>query len=280
MSSPPVLDVMAAQRAWAERSGLQTDARGYLPDVQTNLCQDLSANARAAFEAGDGAEMDDREGRPAKMRSLISSSALAANVFDYWSGRDLAPLLQALGVEGRAVDLQFERKLPTGARGKAPNLDIVLTLDDGRLVGIESKFTEWMTPKPGMPASLAPYLRDHESPWTRAGLPAADRLARAVHDGHEWFRLLNVPQLLKHALGLARASAPGWTLRYLYFDGTGPTAAEHAREIDRFAGAVGRDLGFAALSYQRFVGALADAGGEAPAYTHYLRDRYFPPPAR
>lgn len=267
---------MAAQRAWAERSGLQADARGYLPSVQSNLRQGLTPEARAAFEAGDGAEMDDGEGRPAKMRSLISSSALAANVFDYWSGRDLAPLLQALGVDGRAADLHFERKLPTGARGKAPNLDIVLTLDDGRLVGIESKFTEWMTPKTGMPASLAPYFRDDESPWARAGLPAADRLARAVHDGHSQFQHLDVPQLLKHALGLGRASPPGWTLRYLYFDGVGPTAAEHAREIDCFASAVGAELGFAAMSYQSFAVALAGAGWPAPEYTTYLRDRYFP----
>ena len=159
---------------------------------------------------------------------------------------------------------------------RAANLDVVLTLADGRLVGIESKFTEWMSVTAGMPARLAPYLGERDSFWSRAGLPAADRLARAVHEDCEAFRYLDVPQLLKHALGLARASAPGWALRYLYTEGSGATAEEHAREAVRFADAVAAELAFAAMSYQSFVPALTGAGDAAPEYGAYLRDRYFP----
>lgn len=212
------------------------------------------------------------------MRSLISSSALAANVFDYWSERDLAPILRALGVDGRATELRFERKLPTGARGKSPNLDVVLTLDDGRLIGIESKFTEWITPKTGMTTSLAPYISDEGSRWSQARLAAAARLARAVHDGEEKYFHLDVPQLLKHALGLAKASTTGWALHYLYFDGQGEVAERHAEEIERFTLAVGAELTFAARSYQSLVDSLGEAApNEHAEYIAYLRDRYMGP---
>ena len=276
-SDNPAAGVRNAQRAWAARSGLTPDEKDYLPDVASNLRAPLSAAAEQAFRDGDGAEFDDQDGRAAKMRSLISSSALAANVFDHWSGRDdLSPLLAALGAEGRATDIRFEEKLPTGARGNPPNLDVVLSLEDGRLVGIESKFTEWMTPKGDLAAKLTPYLGKDASYWSRAGLPASDRLAREMTDGRSTFAYLDVPQLLKHALGLARKSAPGWLLRYVYFDAPGLVAGEaHAREIAQFEAAVGDELSFRAVSYQRLLAAVATpAAADDEAYHRYLADRY------
>lgn len=271
--------VLAGQRAWAADRGLSPDERGYLPSYQANLRAPLSDGTRAAFDQGSGSELRDGPKRPAKMRALHSSSALAVNVFDFWSGRDLGRVLRALGIEGAATSPPlFEKKLPTGAGGTPPNLDVVFPLADGRLVGVESKFTEWMSPKTAMAASLAPY-RDvaGSSYWSRAELLAAHALVEAMVAGRQIFSYLDVPQLLKHSLGLVRASAPGSELRYLYFDAPGAEHDTHLREIDLFDAAVGSELRFRAMSYQALVAALQPARDHAEvAYFVYLRDRYFP----
>jgi hypothetical protein len=159
MTPPPDLAaVLTVQRSWAARQGLAVDARGYLVDVRSNLRDALSPDTEAALNRGSGSELRDQPGRAAKMRALHSSSALAVNVFDFWSARDLDRVLAALGVQGRGTGLSFDEKLPTGARGTPPHLDVVIRLEDSRLVGVESKFTEWMTAKRDIAASLAPYV--------------------------------------------------------------------------------------------------------------------------
>ena len=78
----------------------------------------------------------------------------------------------------------------------------MVTLADGRPVGVGSEFTGRTTARTRMPASLAPSLGEQDTVWSPAGPPAADRLARAVHEGRE-LRHLDVPQLLERVLGLA-----------------------------------------------------------------------------
>jgi hypothetical protein len=270
--------VLATQRGWALQAGLHPDARGYVGAVSDNLRVPMSERARAAFDDADGGEMLDADGKPAKMRALHSSSALAINVFAYWEDRsDLTPLLSAMSVDAGAGTLEFERKLPTGARrGKPPNVDVVISTTTGLLVGVESKFTEWMTPKLALGKSLAPYIDGAESYWSRVGMAAAHSIALDVHRGTAKYRYLDVPQLLKHCLGLARASGPGrWLLRYVYFGATGgdiPT--EHAKEIARFAERVQPDVDFSAVSYQALAASLARDDTIDPAYLTYLRERY------
>jgi len=72
------------QCQWAEALGLKPDARGYLATVEGNLLQPLNESTRKAFENGSGSELQDTPSRPAKMRALHSSSALAVNFFDSW----------------------------------------------------------------------------------------------------------------------------------------------------------------------------------------------------
>jgi hypothetical protein len=211
------------------------------------------------------------------MCALISSSALAVNVFDYWTGRELAPLVLALGVDGSARSFEFEGQLPTGAGGIPPNLDVLFHLQSGGLLGVESKFTEWMAPKSRMGASIDPYVDEGDSYWKTAGLPACDLLARAIQaSGEPPFRHLDAPQLLKHALGLRRAAKDGaeWHLRYLYLDRPCPARERHEREITIFSNAVGAELHFSAIAYQELIRSLVYAGAVDVYYEAYLRDRY------
>lgn len=275
-SAPARAAILASQQAWARGRQLSADQQGYLANVEDNFFQPLSPVARKAFEEGSGCELRDRDGRPAKMRALHSSSALAVNVFDFWTSRGLGPVLRALEIEGDATDFAFERKLPTGKGGTPPNVDVVIPLADRRLVGIESKYTEWLTPKPAMAKSLTPYCDEGESSWSGAGLGGCHGLVSGMKSGSATFSWLDVPQLLKHALGLRRAAASGWFLRYLYFDAPGREGDEHRAEIARFEAAVDEELRFKALSYQAFIARLEPlADAEAARYVSYLRSRYF-----
>jgi len=269
--------VLNAQRDWAAGKGLTIDDRGYLSDVSLNLHGGLSPAVRAAFEEADGNELTDRSGRPAKMRALISSSALAVNVFQHWTLRDPEPLGPVLGLPGVVTHVEFERRLRTGAPGTPPNLDVVLTLADGGMVGIESKFTEWMKRDDGQAGSMAPYFRASPSLWERAGLVACAQLARAVYEQEERFAYLNVPQLLKHALGLRGAGAATWSLGYVWYDLDGVAGEQHRQELRRFADAVGKEVALWSLSYQELFTALERVPGIDHAYLSYLVRRYGAP---
>ena len=246
MSSKAILQL---QRDWASGVGLPVDTRGYLPSVEANFCAPISAKAREAFEAADGGEMRDAVDRPAKMRALHSSSALAVNFFDYWTDRDAAPLSAALGVGEKIVDIAFERKFPTGLQGNAPNLDVVIKCASGRLIAIESKFTEWMYPKQKV-AFKPKYFPENVELWTQRGLPKAQSLASDINAGRVSFTFLDAPQLLKHVLGIAGWSEAPVSLMYLYYDGDEPASSQHAAEIQKFAELIDAKIGFQARTYQ------------------------------
>jgi hypothetical protein len=248
------------------------DERGYVKTVERNLRQPLSAKARAAFEAGDGGELTDSRSRPAKMRALHSSSALAVNVFDFWTTRDPAPLAKALQLDHPIVEVAFEGKLGTGLPGNPPNLDVVLTCAHKTVVAIESKFTEWMSAKPRRHAAFKPKYFPADAPlWLGRGLPKAQQLA----EERRHFTYLDVPQLLKHTLGLKSQDFVGSSLLYLYFDAAGPEAEEHRREIARFQQQLDAAVGFRALTYQDLVARLAAARTEDMGpYLEYLTSRY------
>lgn len=274
MTQSPSSGVEHAQRLWARNAGLQVDDRGYLTDVAQNLFGGLSAEVRAEFEQADGAELVDRDGRPAKMRSVISSSALAVNVFQHCRLSDPAPIGHALGLPSAATSIAFEQRMRTGAGGTPPNLDVVITTSDGDIVGVESKFTEWMSRKTGQAVSMAPYFRKPETLWGRGGLTECERLARDISDGKKNYEYLDAQQLLKHILGLHKQKARPWALLYVWYDADGETGETHRKELADFGARVGAELAFRAISYQSLAQALAVQAQDSPEYLAYLKVRY------
>lgn len=270
-------DVLRHQRRWAKSAGLHVDTGGYVDSVDANLQQPLSPSTRAAFERGGGSELRERGAAPPKMHALHSSAVLAVNFFDRWTGKDAHPLLEAFGIDGELESLDFEARFPTGLPGNPPNLDVTLELRSGKVVAIESKFTEWLTPKrPNRPPFKGKYFEGGMEFWARQGLPKCQRLAAALMDRSERFRFLDVPQLLKHALGLATQRPGKFALRYLYFDLDGPVGDQHRAEIDRAIGLVGDDLEFGASSYQDLYRKLCGRETVEAGYLDYLGRRYFP----
>jgi hypothetical protein len=270
--------LLRRQRSWARRAGKIIDAAGYLPTVNDNLRQPLSATALADFLARGAAEFHDADpdsgGRHrARMRAVHSSTALAVNVFDCWNSANRAPLAEALGLSAPIRAISFEPHLPLGLAGNPANPDILLELESGDLVAIECKFSEWLVPR----RERAGLFNDRYFPpgravWREAGLPACQELADDLQSGLDYFRYLDGRQLLKHALGLQAGRAEPLSLFYLYFDWPGPLGELHRAEIARLAGRIGTELGLRTLTYQNLVSKL-DA---APAvdYREYLERRY------
>jgi hypothetical protein len=269
--------LLASQRRWAGARKLTVDERGYLPSYTDNLWRPLSLTAMECYDRGSGSELRPGRSRPAKMCALHSSSALVANVFDYWSERNTAPLLEALGAGLADEPPRFEAQFPTGLDGNPPNLDITVRLRTGTTLAIESKFCEWVTPKS---AAKPPFKDKYFFPvpdlWARAGLPLSQRLASAIQGSDERFAHLDAPQLLKHALGLGMNLKDQFELWYLWYDWPSPESEKHRAEIERFESRVGLELRFRALTYQELFRALSErCGGEHADYLEYLRRRYF-----
>jgi hypothetical protein len=205
------------------------------------------------------------------MHALRSSAALSVNVFDYWRTCDPGPLQYALDLRERITRVSFEEQFPTGLRGNPPNVDVLLTLEGNHYVAIESKFTEWLTPRD---RTIDPkYFPRGLDLWTRENLPNCQALAETMKDDAP-FKFLDVPQLLKHALGLARQKR-SYEICYIYFDLNCPESEIHAGELARFAGLIGSEIRFRALTYQRLFTRLSQMmrADDAP-YMDYLTARY------
>jgi hypothetical protein len=267
-------DVLARQSLWARSRSLSPDSRGYLPTYAANLFKPLSDEALACFQKGSGNELLDIGDRPAKMRATHSSSALAVNVFDYWSDSPDA-VLNALGLPTPAVRLAFESQFETGLGGTPPNLDVCFELANRTVIGIESKFTEWLTPQPLKKELFKPkYFPAGPGLWGGRGMQSAQTLAEDLRDGRLRYRYLNAAQLLKHALGLSCSAKP-FHLVYLYFDVRGREGEAHISEVQDFAARLGGDVSFHYRTYQGLFELLQQNSQPHDDYVNYLRSRYF-----
>jgi hypothetical protein len=274
VTASPKKDLQRRQRRWAESAGVAHDSLGFVRELEANLRAPLSAATRAAFERGS--ELEPRSARPARIAALHSSAALVANVFDYWSARDTSGLSAALGFAREPCTLSFEEAFPTGVDGEPPYIDVALRFGSGRIVAIESKFSEWLARRRPSRVDLKPkYFAAARALWRGAGLPLCQELADDVRAGRERFAHCNAAQLLKHALGLARAAGARFELRYLYYDWHGRQAAAHRAEIERFGLRVGGEIRFTASTYQDLFRALRRDPAVDADYLNYLGRRYF-----
>ena len=200
-----VREIKRAQQVWASTKNIPIDSQGRVRDVASNLQRLLSLSARRAFEKGAGSEL------AGNMRALHSSSALVANFCDYWTDREMAPLLSAMGIcPDGGESLDFEVPFSTGLRGTPPHLDVVLTFSSGFVVASEAKFTEHLGRSTKGKAKFAPsYLPKADGLWRSKELYECQLLAEELRaqealPDRTGFSYLDSGQLLKHALGLAK----------------------------------------------------------------------------
>src|ERR1700722_12158474 len=103
-----LLQIKEEQRRWADARKIERQGDSVLV-LENNLYQPLTPRTRAQYERGDGDELG-KDGKRGKMFSLRSSSALVCNVFDYWQGHALAPVLEALQITEQANEIALEQK--------------------------------------------------------------------------------------------------------------------------------------------------------------------------
>ncbi len=108
------------QAAWSRGRPVDPARSGYTADLGVNLfLGKLRTATEREFREADGAELEDTARRPAKMRALVSSSALAVNFFDAWRDSPPGDLGKALGLGALPESLSFEYKplrYPVGPR--------------------------------------------------------------------------------------------------------------------------------------------------------------------
>jgi hypothetical protein len=123
--------------------------------------------------------------------------------FDPWRDADKTQLAAALGLAAPIVELGFEfkpKRYPV--RPRSPNLDLLIRLENGQAVGVESKFSEPFRSDDGHGVLSARYFSSGKALWTVANLEGAQALADGLRP--QWAHL-DTAQLLKHLLGLAHA---------------------------------------------------------------------------
>ena len=271
--------ITSVQRLWAHDRERDERWSDYLRRIEDNLfLGKLGAQTQSEFEQADGSELRDSSRKPAKMRALTSSSALAVNFFDAWRGVDLRALQRALGFSSDISDFRFEfktRNYPVGPR--SPNLDLLIRLKSGDAVGVESKFTEPYSSDDGHGVISARYFPPGTSLWTASELPSAQRLADRLKP--DWI-YLDVPQLLKHFLGLAQDPERPRTLFYLWYDTDGSDAVAHRAELERFETAIKDEhIVFRHRSYQSIFAELEPRDEPISGWYAYMSNRYFSSPA-
>jgi hypothetical protein len=268
-------DLKRAQRRWADARGVEYDAQGCVRDLADNLLTPL--DAVALDELARGSELTPGVVRPARLFSLCSSAALVVNVFGHWRSRDPASLLAALGIEGTAgARLAYEEPLPTGLAGDPPSIDVAFRLPGGRCVAVESKYGEWLVPRPRNKRIFKDkYFPPDAAVWADAGLPRCQSLAEDLQAGRERLKFLNAAQLMKHALGLKRNCAPDSALVYLYYDRAGRETATHRAELEHVMARVRPEVDLRVTTYQALFRAVREDTAAAPEYLAYLEGRYF-----
>lgn len=228
---PALLDIIKSQIR--SSASVPSDNKGYVKRLTDNL---LAGVRLEHFEQdlrnGGGRELEN------KFLALHSSSAFAINYF--------APFrkdLSSLSILGKQCfrSFQFEKALPTGLKGTPPNLDVYLQGDE-EVIGIESKFLEYYTPK----------VAHYSDSYSRQRLSLAEDCwwqvleeSKAAGPSH-----LDVAQLVKHYLGLIpllNHGVGGWipkevTLLYLFWEPTNGHDIEecqsHRRDIEQLASKV------------------------------------------
>ncbi len=247
----------------------------YVREIEDNL---IPGVVRADFYKdlmhGDGSEIS-RDGiGPHKFCAAYSSSALVVNTFGPFRS---APENLLLPGQTGFPAAWFEHKCSVGLVGKSPNLDFFAS-SDTLIVGVESKFTEFLSPKA---ARFSPGFERLFAQQIPAGWHA---MYLSLQENPGRFRYLDAAQLVKHYLGLRhhfRLDKIQKKLLYLFWEPSDGSAVsqfqEHRKELETFKEQVdGGDIEFDYMSYPELWAEWLENSQWPDMGTHvaHLQDRY------
>jgi hypothetical protein len=200
------------------------------------------------------------------------------NVFDYWRRQDrIQDIGRCCGAKGAVTSMKFEKTHPiTRMERTPPHLDVEFT---GSIpLAIESKFTETYqrtTQRPLAKTRLNAYLK-RDDIWD--GIPKLKHLACDIVEqssARTELEYLDVPQLIKHTLGLKCSYPRGFSLLYLWYKVDSKEATRHEKELAAFRNQIDSDLTFRTMTYQELLESIKRIPNVDPAYLDYLEQRYF-----
>ncbi len=243
--------------------GKEVDEKGYLVSecAEDNLLDGLEEDwlkIKKSFLKGSGNELKKDSNGRAKFCALHSSSALCVNAFaPFCLRKDVDRFLD----NQRIVKANFEKEMKIGMGGTPPTLDFFIETDDD-IIGIESKFTEYLDAK-----SNGKYYKN--SKLKEEGVFSDKFFEQVVRPFMPPFIYLNVNQLVKHIMGLMNNNPDNKeiTLFYIYWtpkswaEGSAydkiykqhkKEIAEFSEVIDAYAEESKKPLSFKAMSYNEF----------------------------
>lgn len=281
--------IQTKQQIWANNQGINligskgdSGKKIYSTALNENLFLPMNSTVKQAFDEGDGKELNQQDGFPAKMQALHSSSALAVNVFQYWMTKKISIIASACGLckkdDTSPKSISFEKKFEINKNFKfSPNIDVVIENSnnfDFKVFAIECKFTEPYSTM-GHTGLKEKYI-SLESIWN--DIPNIYQLAQRISPNDNDFNFFHPAQLIKHILGLKREYGKnGFRLLYLWYDTLGEEGFRHKEEIEKFT-KICKDDGvkFHSISYQELILRLRkDCLDEHSEYIKYLSNRYF-----
>jgi len=268
--------ILQQQQTWAINNSIDIDKTGersaYTHYLAENLFYDtLSVQTVDEYSAGQGRELQTH------MRALHSSSALLVNVFEYWrQTHRVSEIADIFGASEGITTMEFEKKHKISNLG-TPHLDIELSGEYVKPFAVEAKYTEpYGTKTQRNGTNLDKYLKQNAL-WE--GLPNFKELAQEIlgqESKKTSWRHLDVPQLIKHVLGLSYCYKPdGFTLLYLWFNTETDEAQEHLKEIQLFNERIKADVTFKNMTYQELFTKIKHLANVNPNYLEYLKKRYF-----
>lgn len=280
--------IQTKQQIWAKSRGINLIGskgdrveKNYTTTLNENLFLPISSAVKQAFDEGDGNELNQQDGFPAKMQALQSSSALAVNVFQYWMTKKISTIASACGLCRRnntsPKSISFEKKFEINKEFQfSPNIDVVIENSSNfnfKVFAIECKFTEAYSTI-GYTGLKEKYI-SLENIWN--DIPNIYLLAQRISPNDNDFDYLHPAQLIKHILGLKRKYGKnGFRLLYLWYDTLGEEGFRHKEEIERFTKICKEDgVKFHSISYQELILKLRkDCWDEHSEYIDYLSNRY------
>jgi hypothetical protein len=281
--------IISKQIQWAKNRNIpligSEGKRGrptYTLDLNQNLYEPLLEENRKQFLQGNGQEIIGSQEKPAKMQALHSSSALGANIFQYWQKRGLiSEIASACGFCNRGSQVSerivFEEKYTIDSKFVIPpNIDTVIHNNKSskyKFFAVECKFSEAYGGRRhgGMKSA---YLVE-QSLW--ADLINLEKLAKEISPDDERYSYLHAAQLIKHILGLkTKLGNKNFRLLYLWYDVLGREGADHRAEVEDFSEIAKSDaIKFHSMTYQELIVILDRYyRDEHSDYIKYITERY------
>jgi hypothetical protein len=242
--------LLERQREWAAARELELEDGEHVRRLDDHLFRPLPARARQEW-----ARELASTGKPGELSSLLSSAALACNLFEALRG---APGFEALRL---AADLASATD-PAAPRAEA-------WIDGTPPAAV---FVRYREPYEGADNRVDATELDAGA-W--GPLAHCRSLAADLHVRTQRFASLPAAALLRAARALTSRTGPrGFRLVYVWHEVAGRPGREHRREVDRLRMRIGGEVDFEARTLREWIGALAARPGADPSHAAWLEERY------